>query len=123
MSRSVLMKICLTVLMSAVIGATALSAATDDPKVVAGAKAYATLKCQTCHQIKGVGMKPPTGFVLDGVGTKTSAEDIKKWLTVPAEMEAKLPKRPPMSMASWMKSHKLTPADVDNLVAYMVSLK
>jgi hypothetical protein len=38
-------------------------------------------------------------------------------------MEAKLPAKPKVSMAASMKAKKLTDADVDALVAYMVSLK
>jgi mono/diheme cytochrome c family protein len=107
----------------AVIGGTALAASAQDAKVEAGKTAYTTQKCSMCHSIKGVGMKPPTGVVLDGVGTKLPAADIKKWLTDTAAMEAKLPKKPAMSMAASMKSKKLTDADVDALVAYMLSLK
>jgi len=64
-----------------------------------------------------------TASALDGIGGKLSAADIKKWLTATAEMEGKLPKKPTASMATWMKSKKLTDADVDALVAYMASLK
>jgi mono/diheme cytochrome c family protein len=38
-------------------------------------------------------------------------------------MEAKLPKKPAASMATWMKTKKLSDADVDALVAYLSSLK
>jgi mono/diheme cytochrome c family protein len=118
------MKFSLIAVMSvAVIGGTALAASAQDAKVEAGKTAYTTQKCSMCHSIKGVGMKPPTGFALDGVGTKVPAADIKKWITDPAAMEAKLTPKPKMSMAAAMKSKKLTDADVDALVAYMLSLK
>lgn len=113
----------IAVMSVAVIGGTALAASAQDAKVEAGKAAYTTHKCATCHQIKGVGMKPPTGFALDGVGTKVPAADIKKWLTDPASMEAKLATKPKMSMAGAMKGKKISDADVDALVAYMLSLK
>jgi mono/diheme cytochrome c family protein len=105
-----------------IIGAATLWAQAPDPaKVAVGQKAYDTQKCSTCHQIKGQGGKLSTA--LDGVGAKLTEADIHKWLTAPAEMEAKLPKRPAMPMSTFLKSHKLTDADVDALTAYMLSLK
>ena len=95
--------------------------APDPQKVEAGKKAYETLKCGTCHAIKGTGGK--LASALDGVGAKLPEADIKKWLTNPAEMEAKLPKKPTMPMSAYLKTHKLIDPDVDALVAYMLSLK
>lgn len=118
------MKIGLIAVMSAaVIGGTALAAAAQDAKVEAGKAAYAAQKCATCHSIKGVGLKPPTGSALDTVGAKLPAADIKKWLTDTAAMEAKLAKKPTMSMAAFMKNKKISDADADALVAYMLTLK
>ena len=94
--------------------------AQDAAKVAAGEKVYAAQSCKTCHAIKGVGNKT---HPLDGVGAKLSEADAKKWFTNTAEMEAKLPKKPSMSMAGWIKSKKLSDADVDALTAYMMSLK
>ena len=102
-------------------GSALVSAQGDAAKIAAGKAAYDTQKCSTCHQVKGVGGKVSTA--LDGVGGKLSEADIKKWLTDPASMEAKLAKKPTMSMAGFMKTHKLTDADLDALVAYMLSLK
>jgi mono/diheme cytochrome c family protein len=102
-------------------GTAARAQAPDAAKVAAGVKAYDTQKCGTCHQIKGVGGKLSTA--LDGVGGKLPAADIRKWFTDPASMEAKLPKKPTMLMSTYLKSHKLTDADVDALTAYMLSLK
>lgn len=95
--------------------------APDPKKVEAGQKVYDTQKCATCHAIKGTGGKLSTA--LDGVGGKLSEADIRKWLTDPASMEAKLPKKPTMPMSTYLKSHKLNDPDVDALVAYMMSLK
>ena len=112
-------------LMKGVVGALLLGgvafAQTPDPaKVAAGEKVYADQKCATCHQIKGVGSKISP---LDGVGTKLAAADLRKWFTNPADMEAKLAKKPIASMAGYLKTHKLADADIDALVAYMQSLK
>ncbi|HUL75216.1 MAG TPA: cytochrome c [Vicinamibacterales bacterium] len=95
--------------------------AQDAAKIAAGKKAFADKKCSTCHAVAGQGGK--TGSALDKVGTKLSADDIKKWLTDTATMEAKVTPKPKVSMAGFMKSAKLTDADVDALVAYMQSLK
>jgi hypothetical protein len=38
-------------------------------------------------------------------------------------MEAKLPKKPIVTMSSWLKTNKLADADIDALVAYMQTLK
>ena len=100
--------------------ATSAVAAQDAAKIAAGAKVYAAQKCSTCHAIKGAGNKT---HPLDGVGAKLSEADARKWFTNTAEMEAKLAKKPAMSMAGWMKSKKLSDADVDALTAYMMSLK
>lgn len=100
--------------------ATTVVSAQDAAKVAAGQKVYAAQKCSTCHAIKGAGNKT---HPLDGVGAKLSEADMKKWFTNTAEMEAKLPKKPAMSMAGFMKSKKLSDADVDALTAYMMSLK
>ena len=105
----------------------ALSAATtyaqpQDPKVEAGQKAFVAQKCGTCHAVKGVSTGK-LASALDGVGTKLKDAEIKAWLTSPAELEAKLPKKPAMPMSTFMKTHKLTDADVDGLVAYLKSLK
>jgi hypothetical protein len=103
------------------VGVAVLAQAPDPAKVTAGQKAYATVKCDTCHSIAGKGGKLSTA--LDGIGGKMSEADIRKWLAAPAELEAKLPKKPAMPMSVYLKSHKLTDADVDALTAYMLSLK
>jgi len=66
--------------------------AQDAAQIAAGKKAFEAQKCGTCHQIAGTGGK--AGSVLDGVGKKLTEADIRKWLTTPAEMESKLPKKP-----------------------------
>ena len=92
-------------------------------KAADGQTAFDTLKCGTCHQVAGKGGK--LAAALDGVATKLSAADIKKWLADPAAMEAKLEKKPKMLMSASTayKTKKVTPADIDNLAAYMATLK
>ncbi len=104
-------------LLVSVTGAQAL----DPKKVEAGQKVYVSAKCATCHAIKASGGK--TASALGGVGAKLTEADIRKWLTVPAEMEAKLATKPRMSMAPYMKTRKLTAGDVDVLTAFLMSQK
>ena len=102
--------------MALVMFAVAGVSAQDAKKVAAGKAVYDKNKCASCHQIEGKGSKISP---LDGVGSKLSADDIRKWIVDPDAMTAKLPKKP----AAKMKKVELPPADVDNLVEYMLSLK
>lgn len=96
------------------------AAQTPDPKqVAAGKELFTTLKCGTCHRAEGKG---PAKLTLDGIGPKMPAAQIRAWIATPAEMEAKLPKPPTVKMSTMMKK-KLGDADVDALVAYVLSLK
>jgi len=83
-----------------------------------GEAVYTAQKCSVCHAIAGKGK---AANPLDGVGKKLSADDIKQWIVDPvaAAAKAKSTKKPPMPA----KYGKLPPADIDALVAYMVSLK
>lgn len=83
-----------------------------------GKAVYAAQKCSMCHSIAGAGGKTSA---LDGVGKKLSAADVRAWIVTPKEMEAKAKstKKPPMPA----RYAKLPAADLDALVAYMVSLK
>jgi mono/diheme cytochrome c family protein len=103
----------------AVLGGVA-GAQTPDPKqVAAGKKLYDTLKCATCHMAEAKGNKK---LPLDGISKKMPAAQIRSWIASPAEMEAKLDKKPAVKMSSMMKT-KLSDPDVDALVAYVQSLK
>ncbi len=90
----------------------------DAAQVKKGQEVYTAQKCQICHAIAGKGSKTNP---LDGVGAKLSADDIKQWITHPAEAaaKAKSTKKPPMPT----KYGSLPAADLDALVAYMQSLK
>ena len=96
----------------------ASAAHADDSQIKRGQEVYNAQKCQMCHSIAGKGAKMNP---LDGVGKKLSADDIRKWITHPAEMtkQTKSTKKPPMPA----KYATLPAADLDALVAYMASLK
>ena len=105
-------------------GGTALAGQSPDPKAAAaGRKLYATYKCDKCHTIAGRGTKKTDGE-LDSVGVELKAAEIKKWLTSPAEMEAKL-KKPPKgtdAMSNALKTKGIEPGEIDLLVAYLQTL-
>ena len=86
-----------------------------------GAKVYAEKSCQMCHSIAGKGnIKGP----LDGVGSKLTPDEIREWLTDPAAAaaKAKADRKPPMSTIA-AKLKTLSKGEVDDLVAYISSLK
>lgn len=108
--------------MAAVLTGTGVAAQAPDAKLAsAGKKLYATYKCDKCHQIDGRGSKKGP---LDGVGAKLTAADIKKWLTNPADMEAKLEKKPKGTdaMSYALKTKSIEPGEVDAIVAYIQTL-
>src|SRR5215204_5834116 len=82
-----------------------------------GAKLFAESKCSMCHSVAGKGNAKG---VLDDIGTKLSAEEIRQWLADPQAMRDKThAERKPL-----MKSFASLPkADVDALVAYLQTLK
>jgi len=102
--------------MALVAGVPRVAGAQDEAKK--GAQVYAAQKCSVCHSIAGKGGK---SSALDGVGAKLSADDIRQWIVDPVAMTKKSnsTKKPPMPK----KYDKLPAADLDALVAYMVSLK
>jgi mono/diheme cytochrome c family protein len=105
-------------MMALTAASTSAAGGQDAAQIKRGQEVYAAQKCQMCHAIAGKGGKQNP---LDGVGAKLSAEDIRRWITHPAEMTAKTKstKKPPMPG----KYASLPPADLDALVAYMQSLK
>ncbi len=90
----------------------------DPAKVALGKKAYDDTKCSKCHGEDGKGDKDKKLSLVEAAA-KLSAADIRKWITSPAEMTAKLPRKPKEPM----KKFDLTEAQVDGLVAYVQSLK
>ncbi len=111
------LRLVLTFVAFALFGIATTAHAQDKAVIDQGMKVYATLNCKLCHSIDGVGnAKGP----LDGVGTKLTAADIRAWLTDPKGMttKTKATRVPAMTVKAGVAK-----ADVDALVAYMVSLK
>ena len=107
--------VCGAVAMVVVAAATASAQGTAEK----GAAVYAAQKCSMCHSVAGKGGK----LALDGASSnlnKLSAADISEWITKPAEAAKKHAStaKPPMRAYA-----SLPKEDLDNLVAYMVSLK
>jgi len=78
------------------------------------AKALYDKKCQVCHSLKGAGGKmADKGGPLDGVGTKRDAAWLQAYFADPKSKipDAKMPKM------------KLSQAEWDALIAYMLTLK
>jgi mono/diheme cytochrome c family protein len=98
------------------IAAWAAPAFAQDPKVAKGAALFTEQKCTICHSVQGKGGKKP----LDGAGTRLDAATVKLWITDPKAAEAKAGKKAMPPMKSYAT---LPPADVDALVAYVMSLK
>lgn len=82
----------------------------------AGEKVYVEQKCSLCHSVAGKGNLKG---VLDGVGSKLSADDIRAWIVDAKAMTEKTSAaRKPV-----MKAYTLPKGDVDALVAYLSTLK
>jgi mono/diheme cytochrome c family protein len=98
-------------------GLTAVVSAQDKAVIEKGMKVFETQKCSMCHAIAGKGNAKGA---LDGVGSKLSADDIREWIVNPKAMteKTKAERKPPMRAYP-----SLEKADLDALVAYMVSLK
>lgn len=105
------------VLASALVGALAAPAAAQDAKVAQGEALFAAQRCTMCHQVAGKGNKKNP---LDGVGKTITADVVKLWLTDPKAAEAKTGKTGTPKMKSYAS---LSEADIDALVAYVLSLK
>ena len=81
------------------------------PSIERGKEVYRNAKCQSCHSIGGVGSKR---YPLDGVGSKLAADDIRRWIVAPREMNPKVIKP---------RFDSLSAEDLTALVAYLTSLR
>ena len=92
--------------------------ATEAARAERGRQVYAREKCATCHQIVRQGN---SRFPLDGVASRLSRDDLRRWITETAKMEDALPRMPAVRMSA--RKYHLSPADLDALVAYLATLK
>lgn len=93
------------------------ASASAQAQIEQGQKVFAAQKCAICHSIAGKGNAKG---VLDGVGTKHSADAIRQWIVNAPDMatKAKAERKPPMKAYA-----ALPPVELDALVAYLASLK
>lgn len=95
---------------------TARPATAQDAKAEQGAALFVSQKCTLCHSAAGKGN--PKG-ALDSVNATHKAADIRQWILDPEGMREKTK----ATRMPAMKAIKLTPDQVDALVAYITSLK
>lgn len=95
------------------VGMASLASAQDKAK---GEAVYAAQKCSLCHSVAGKGN--PKG-ALDDVGNTLKADEIRMWITDAKAMTAKTK----ATRKPDMKAYTLPKEDVDNLVAYLQTLK
>ena len=81
-----------------------------------GEAVFAAQKCSLCHSVAGKGNAKGA---LDEVGTKLKADEIRSWITDAKGMTAKTG----AARKPEMKAYSLPKDDVDNLVAYLITLK
>lgn len=95
------------------VGCASAVAAQDKAK---GEAVYTAQKCSLCHSVAGKGN--PKG-ALDDVGTKLKADELRAWITDAKGQTAKTG----ATRKPEMKAYSLPKDDVDNLVAYLQTLK
>ncbi len=89
----------------------ALDAAPPDAAADHGREVYAAQKCALCHSISGIGGKKSA---LDGVGTKMTADSMRKWIRTPKAM------KPDTTMKAYPN---LPEKDLSDLTAFLLTLK
>lgn len=98
--------------LAALLASSALAGQKADP--AAGKTAYAKFGCAGCHKINGQG--GTTGTDLSHVGKTAKAADLKKKIETPKH-------NMPNSVMPAAKDIGMKPADVNNVVAYLMTLK
>ena len=86
--------------------------------VETGRRIYDRQKCADCHQIAGRGN---SRFPLDGVGSRLSADDLRRWFTHTVQMEAAKSRKPAIEMSS--RKYNFRDADLNALIEYLRTLK
>jgi mono/diheme cytochrome c family protein len=107
------------VLLAGLAGSAAAVSAQRGPSAEAGRDVYESRECDRCHMIAGRGYRHGK---LDGVASKLSADEMRRWLRSPADMEAALETKPKVKMSS-RKRMQLTDAEVEALVVYLRTLR
>ena len=101
---------------AAIILAVVPSAYAQSAKAQQGAAVFTAQKCTMCHSVAGKGN--PKG-ALDNITAKNKAEHIRAWLTDPEGMRTKSN----ATRTPAMKPLKLSPDQIDALIAYLTSGK
>jgi mono/diheme cytochrome c family protein len=106
-----------TALIGLLVGLAAPAFAQDPAAITRGEQVFAAQKCTVCHMVAGKGNK---NGPLDGIGLKHTAEELRQWVTDAPTMAAKIKaeRKPPMKAFV-----NIPPADLDDLVAFLQSLK
>jgi mono/diheme cytochrome c family protein len=84
-----------------------VSASSDGTPEAIGKQLFESYGCSACHSVAGLGNASSS---LDGVGSKRNAAELRKAVTSPASGSA----MPPMEVPA---------KDLDNLVAYLLTLR
>jgi mono/diheme cytochrome c family protein len=92
------------------------SAFAQSDKAQQGAAVFSAQKCTMCHSVAGKGNAKGA---LDNITAKNKAEHIRAWLTDPEGMRAKTN----ATRTPAMKPIKLSPEQIDALIAYISSAR
>ena len=110
------MKPVTALLAAALVLAVVPSAYAQSAKAQQGAAVFTAQKCTMCHSVAGKGN--PKG-ALDNITAKNKAEHIREWLTDPEGMRVKSN----ATRTPAMKPMKLSPDQIDALIAYLTAGK
>ena len=104
-------------ILTAVFGLGIVAPAAAQTPAERGAAVFTAQKCSVCHSLDGKGNAKGA---LDDVGTKLTADQIRQWITNPAEMTAKAQatRKPPMRAYTTLPKE-----DLDALVAFLAAKK
>ncbi|MGD0309273.1 MAG: c-type cytochrome [Acidobacteriota bacterium] len=103
---------CLAVVVGLVLACGIAAFSAPQASAKKGEDVYAKQNCKVCHSIAKVGGKNP----LDGVGTKLTEDQVKKWIRSPKDMN-------PKTLMMAYPASKISDGDLADLVAYMMTLK
>jgi len=103
---------CLAVVVGLVLACGIAAFSAPQASAKKGEDVYAKQNCKVCHSIAKVGGKN----LLDGVGTKLTEDQVKKWIRSPKDMN-------PKTLMMAYPASKISDGDLADLVAYMMTLK